>query len=108
MVYVALGIAYGMLVAAIAGRYSHALPQIDRNRRTLARYAPIVLIAPLFIFAIPVVVLGALVLLLTRIEGFDRVLSSPRALMIGRLAALAVVAVALPGFVAGILEIASG
>ncbi|HEX2698630.1 MAG TPA: hypothetical protein VHM89_00295 [Acidimicrobiales bacterium] len=106
VVFGALVVVHGMLVAAVAGRYSQALPSPSRDRRSLARHAPLGLLLP----AAPVVVLlavaGALAVALSRLEPLVAFLRSSRFVAGGRVALGIAGLVALPGSVSALIDIA--
>lgn len=106
-VFVALGLAYGMLVSALAGRYSRVLPLITKERRTIARYAPLLLLAPAFIVIVPLTIVGLLSMLFSRTDSLDRILGSRRTLIVGRVVGLVLVAIAAPGFAVALADIAA-
>ena len=106
-IFVALGLAYGMLVSALAGRYSRVLPLITKERRTIARYAPLLLLAPAFIVIVPLTIVGLLSMLFSRTDSLDRILGSRRTLIVGRVVGLVLVAIAAPGFAVALADIAA-
>ena len=105
-VFIALGLGHGMLVAAIAGRYSRALPLWSKDRRAIAAHAPLALLVPLFPAVLAVVVVAALVIAVSRSEALVRLLASPGALVAGRVVGVGLALVALPGFLAAVIDIA--
>ena len=66
IVFVALGLAHGMLVAAIAGRYSRLLPRISKRPGAIAAHAPLVIYAMAFPILVPIVGVGLLATALSR------------------------------------------
>lgn len=66
-VFSAIVVVHGMLVAALAGRYSRVLPLLARDRRTVAAYAPLVVLVPVAPIVLPLAVVGALTVGLSRI-----------------------------------------
>lgn len=107
LVYVALGWAYGMLVAAIAGRVSRWLPEITKERKVLAHYAPLLILGLLWFFLVPLAIGAVVTLLVTRVEGLDEVMAGRPLITVGRAIGSAAAAVAAPGFVAGVVDIAT-
>ena len=106
VVFGALVIVHGMLVAAVAGRYSRTLPLPSWDRRSLARHAPLAVLLPAAPFFVVVAVVGALAVGLSRVEPVVAFLRSTRALVVGRWALVAVSVVAVPGSVSALVEIA--
>ena len=107
LVFVALGWAYGMLVAAIAGRFSRWLPEITKDRQVIAHYTPLLLLGLLWLFLVPLAFAAVAALLVTRVEGLDKVMAGRGLMVVGRAIGLAAAAVAAPGFIAGVLDIAT-
>jgi hypothetical protein len=105
VVFSALVLAHGALVAAIAGRYSRALPLLTRQGRSIAAHAPILLVAPFASALIVIAVVGALVVLARSLGG--RLRSRP-VTVAGRVILAAVALVSLPGFLASVVDIARG
>lgn len=100
-------IGYGMLVGAIAGRFSRSLPLLRKDPKTLAMYVPPYLaLGPFLVVAtVPAAAGAGLAVLLARTNGADSLLESDRTMLAGRLLLAVAAAVALPGFVTGIAEI---
>lgn len=107
LIFVALGFAYGMLVAAIAGRFSRWLPEISKDRKVLAHYAPLLLLGLLWLFLVPLAIGAVVALVVTRAEQLDEVMAGRPLLTVGRAIGIAAAAVAAPGFVAGVVDIAT-
>jgi hypothetical protein len=109
--FAALVLFHGMLVAALAGRISRAVPLLGREPGAIVAHAPLLLLAPLVSVVLALIVAGVLVVLLTRarpvIAAWHARLLRPAGRVVLALLALA----ALPGFlsaVAGILERGQG
>ncbi|HVF52977.1 MAG TPA: hypothetical protein VNC78_05140 [Actinomycetota bacterium] len=107
LAFSAILIGYGMLLATLAGRYSRALPLISKDVKTVAKHAPLLLLVPAFGLLIPLTGAGLLGLWFSRAKGVDDLLTSPGYLRGGRIAAAVLTAIALPGFVIGIVDIAT-
>jgi len=107
LVFAALVLVHGMLVAALAGRYSRTLPLPSLRRRTLLAYAPLLLLVP----APPVVVIlsliGLLAVGLSRAQPVIKALRSHATAVAGRVVLAVVTIVALPGFVSAVMDIAT-
>lgn len=101
-----LVVLHGMLVAALAGRYSQTLPLLARDRRSLLGHAPLLALLPMAPALVVVAVVGGLVAALRRLEPLVNAVRSPKALVGGRVI-LAILAVgALPACVATFADIA--
>jgi len=107
LVFSALVLVHGMLVAALAGRYSRTLPPPSLRRRTLIAYAPMVLLIPAVPVAVILVVVGLLAVGLSRAEPVIKAVRSHATAVAGRIVLGVVTIVALPGFVSAVIEIAS-
>jgi hypothetical protein len=101
----ALVLLHGMVVAALAGRYSRALPLISGKRRAVVGHVPLLVllhVAPVVLLA----VLGSGVAVwLGRTRGAVAWLSSRRALVGGRLILGGFFVAALPGSISAFAEI---
>ena len=107
LAFSAVIIGYGMLLAAIMGRYSRFLPLLKRDWKTVVRYVPsyVVFGPALAILAVPVIGVGAFAVLAARVEGIDRLWYSDRVSLAGRALLVVIAAIAAPGFVMGVAEI---
>jgi hypothetical protein len=103
-VFGALALAQGAAVAAFAGRWSATQPLLT-TPRALFRYLPMVPFLLFLPFAAAVVVLVLVSIGWARL-GMTARLSSPRALLIGRIALVAVALLALPGSLVALADIA--
>jgi hypothetical protein len=106
LVFGALVVVHGMLVAAIAGRYSNALPLISRERRSLLAYAPLLVVLPVAPAAVFLLLIGVVIVLLSRSDMLIQFLSSRSAALGGRVALVAVTLVSLPGCLSALSSIA--
>jgi len=106
VVFGALVVVHGMAVAAIAGRYSRTLPILSKERRSLLAYAPLLVLLPVVGVAVFLVLVGVLVVLLSRWLTLIRFLRSRAATVGGRLALAAVSLIALPGCLSALSDIA--
>lgn len=105
----ALVVAHGMLVAALAARYSHSLAPFSRGSRAWLGYAPLLALAPIF----PALALfgagGAVAVLVGKTAGQPSALGSGMsrsALIVGRAVLCGAALIALPGFVSAVTDIA--
>lgn len=102
-----LVVMHGMLVAALAGRYSSALPVVS-NRRSVLGYAPLLVLAPVFpVYAVFAIVGGLVVALRRRLERVAEFLRSRKALVGGRVILAGTSLVALPGCISAVADIAA-
>ena len=106
IVFVALGLAHGMLVAAIASRYSRLLPPISKRPGAIAAHAPLVIYGMAFPVLVPIVGVGVLATVLSRSAKIRRLIASARIEKAGRVLGVALAAIALPGFAAALIDIA--
>ena len=66
-VFSAVVVVHGMLVAALAGRYSRVLPLPSRDRCSLIPYAPLIVLVPVAPAIVPIVAVGAPTVWLSRL-----------------------------------------
>ena len=104
-VFGALVVSHGMLVAALAGRYSRVLPLLSRRSRSVVAHAPLLLVAPMAPVLVPVTLVGIVTVLLARIPRIVSGVRSGRVRIAGRVVLAAAVLVALPGFVSSVADI---
>ena len=104
LVFAALGVGQGMLLAALAGRYSRSLPLLSIRARALAAHAPLLILVPGVALLVPVVV-GALFAIAGQRLWTVRSLA-PKIRVWGRVLVPVVAVVALPGFVSAVIDIA--
>jgi hypothetical protein len=103
--FLVLGLFQGMVVAALAGRYSRALPLVASRPRVIAAYAPLLLLIPLFP-VIPVIIAAGLVaVVVSQIRPVVAAWRDRRVVTAGRVAVAAVGLIALPGFVSALVDI---
>ena len=103
--FVTLGLLHGMLVAAIAGRYSRSLPLISKDWRTVIPYAPLLLLIPGFVLLLLVVLAAAVAIVLNALPKVNEVWMSHRVSVAGRVLAVGATVIMLPFFVMGMVEI---
>jgi hypothetical protein len=107
IVFSALVLVHGMLVAALAGRYSRSLPPPSWRRRTLMAYAPLLLLIPAAPVAVVLAVVGLLAVGLSRAEPARKAIRSHATAVAGRIVLSVVTMVALPGFASAVIDIAA-
>lgn len=104
-VFAALAVAHGMLVAALAGRYSRSLALISRRPRTIVGHGPLLLLGPMFPVIVPLALIGLLTVGLSRLQRVVEVLRSRRFVTVGRIVLVVIVLFALPSFVFSVGDI---
>jgi len=108
VVFTALALAYGVTLTGFVARLSSWLPLPSRERGVLAKYSPIALVGLVgFTVTSLLVLVGALVVGLTRWPPLARTIRSRTAVTVGRMVLVALLAIALPGPVQSIQDIVS-
>jgi hypothetical protein len=97
---------HGILVAALVGRLSRAVPLVAAEPRAIAAHAPLLLLLPLAPVGVLAAIVGAVVVVVaSRIPRVVAAVQARRLVVVGR-AALAVAGlVVLPGFVSTVVDI---
>jgi hypothetical protein len=103
--FTALVVFHGMLVAALAGRISRAMPLLGSGPRAIAAHAPLLLLLPLGAAVLVLAIVGAVVVLASQIPVVVTAWRNRRLVTGGRVALAAVALVALPGFVSAVVDI---
>ena len=103
--FTALVLVHGMLVAAVAGRFSRALPLFSRRRRAVLLHAPILLLAPVAGLLVVVIVVGLIAVFAARYRPLVEALRSVKVVVAGRIILASLALVALPGFVSSMADI---
>jgi hypothetical protein len=101
----ALVLFHGMLVAALAGRGSRAVPLLAWEPRAIAGHAPLLLLAVVPPVALVLAVVGGLVVLATRFPPLVAAWHARRLVPAGQLVLALVALVALPGFLYAVADI---
>jgi len=105
-VFSLLALAYGLALAGWMARLSTWLPLLSREWRVLARYAlPAVLAVVAYPVTAVLVVLGLVLVLATRWDALVDAVRSHRARLVGRVALVALLVLALPGALASMADI---
>lgn len=107
LVFSALVLVHGMLVAALAGRYGRALPPPSLRRQTLIAYAPLLLLIPAVPLAVIFAVVGLLAVGISRAEPVIKAIRSHATAVVGRIVLAVGAIAALPGFVSAVIDIAT-
>jgi len=102
--FAALVVVHGMLVAALAGRVSRAVPLLALRPGAIAVHAPLLLLLPAGPVAVVVVLVGVVVVLVTRISA-AATWHARRLVTAGRVALAVAGLVAVPGFVWAVINI---
>jgi hypothetical protein len=103
--FAALVLFHGMLVAALAGRISRAVPLLGREPRAIVAHAPLLLLAPLVPVVLALLVAGVLAVLLTRARPVIAAWHGRLLRPAGQVALALLALAALPGFLAAISSI---
>jgi hypothetical protein len=109
VLFAALAVAFGVVLAAVTARVSAWLPLPANKPRVLLRYIPPALVAGLLFIPVTaaLVVVGAVVVVATRWRGLVDAVRSPRAVLVGRVLAIGLVVVSLPSAVTSVADIAT-
>jgi hypothetical protein len=105
LTFSALVLFHGMLVAALAGRASRAIPLLAREPRAIAAHAPLLLLVPLLPVVGVLAVVGALVVLVTRTRPVLAAWHARRLVPAGQVLLALVALLALPGFASAVASI---
>jgi hypothetical protein len=103
--FATLVVFHGMLVAALAGRLSRALPLLAARPGAVAVHAPLLLVLPAPSVALMLVLVGALVVLVSRIPRVVAAWHARRLVTLGRVALAVAALVAFPGFASAVVDI---
>jgi hypothetical protein len=105
VVFSALVLVHGMVVAGLAGWAGHHLPLLSRSPRAVAAYLPVLALVAFPPVAVLVVLVGAAVVLLSQARPVMAVWRSGRVLTAGWIALVVLLAVAIPTFTAAVADI---
>jgi hypothetical protein len=104
--FTVLVVFHGMLVAALAGRLSRAVPLLAARPGAIAVHAPLLLLVlPGPSVALMLVIVGVLVVLVSRIPSVAAAWHNRRLLVLGQVTLALITLVALPGFTMAIVDI---
>jgi hypothetical protein len=104
--FTALVVFHGMLIAALAGRLSRAVPLLASQPRAVAAYAPLLLLAlPGPAVALVLIGVGVAVVLVSRIPSIVRAWRSRSVVAVGRVGLAVAALVAVPGSASTIVDI---
>jgi hypothetical protein len=104
--FTVLVVFHGMLVAALAGRLCRAVPLLAARPGAFAVHAPLLLLVlPGPSVALVLIIVGVLVVLVSRIPTVVAAWHNRRLLVLGRAALALITLVALPGFTMAVVDI---
>jgi hypothetical protein len=103
--FTVLVVFHGVLVVALAGRVSRALPLLSARPRAIAAHAPLVLLLPLGTVALVLAMVGVVVVVASQIPPLVAALHARRLVAVGRVALVVAGLVLLPGFVSAVVDI---
>jgi hypothetical protein len=108
VVFAVLSLAFGVTVTGVVARLSAWLPLPSTEPRVLVRYALPAAVALIgFSVTAALALVGLAVVLLTRWRPLVAAVRSPRAVVVGRVLSVAVIAAALPNALSSVVDIAS-
>jgi hypothetical protein len=108
VVFTALALVFGVVLAAVMARLSQWLPLLTADRRVLVRYlGPAVVSALAFPITATLAVTCIVAMIATRFRPVVDAVRSGRWVIAGRVATLVVVAVTLPHTVSSLIDIAT-
>lgn len=108
VVFALIVLVHGMLVAALAGRYSRNLPLLAGDRGSVVRNAPLFLLVLSPFVAVVVAAGGGLAVALSRLQPLVVRMRAHGTTVAGRLVLAALALVALPSFLSAVVDIMRG
>jgi hypothetical protein len=97
---------HGLLVAALAGRLSRAVPLLAASPGAIAAHAPLLLLLLLAPLGLLAAIVGAVVVVVaSRIPQVVAAVQSPRLVVVGRAALAVACLLVVPGFVSTVVNI---
>jgi hypothetical protein len=103
--FAALVVFHGVLVAALAGRVSRAVPLLGAGPRAIAAHAPLLLLLLLGSAVLLLAIVGVMVVLASQLPAVVAAWRDRRLVTVGRVALAAVAVVAFPGFTSAVVDI---
>jgi hypothetical protein len=103
--FATLVVFHGVLVAALAGRVSRAVPLLGTGPRAITAHAPLLLLAPLGSAVLVVAIVGVVVVLASQVPMVVAAWRGRRLVTVGRVALAVVAVVALPGFASAVVDV---
>jgi hypothetical protein len=104
VVFAALVLFHGMLVAALAGRLSRAVPLLAPTPRAIVAHVPLLLLA-LGSVALVAAIVGIVVVLASQVPAVAAAWRDRRSVTVGRVVLVLVALVALPSFASAVVDI---
>jgi hypothetical protein len=96
---------HGLLVAALAGRLSRAVPLLAASPGAIAAHAPLLVLLLLVPLGLLVVMVGVVVVVASRIPPVVAAAQSPRLVVVGRAALAVTCLLVIPEFVSTVVTI---
>jgi hypothetical protein len=103
--FAVLVVFHGLLVAALAGRLSRAVPLLAASPGAIAAHAPLLLLLLLAPVGLLAAIVGVVVVVASRIPQVVAAVQSPRLVVVGRAALLVACLLVVPGFVSTVVNI---
>jgi hypothetical protein len=103
--FAALVVFHGLLVAALAGRLSRAVPLLAASPGAIAAHAPLLVLLLLVPLGLLVVMVGVVVVVASRIPPVVAAAQSRRLVVVGRAALAVACLLVVPGFVSTVVTI---
>ena len=103
--FAVLVVFHGMLVAALAGRLSRAVPLLAASPGAIAAHAPLLVLLLLAPVALLAAIVGAVVVGASRIPHVVAAVQTPRLTVVGRAALAVTCLLVVPGFVSTVVNI---
>jgi hypothetical protein len=103
--FAVLVVFHGLLVAALAGRLSRAVPLLAASPGAIAAHAPLLLLLLLAPVGLLAAIVGVVVVVASRIPQVVAAVQSPRLVVVGRAALVVACLLVVPGFVSTVVNI---
>jgi hypothetical protein len=103
--FAALVVFHGLLVAALAGRLSRAVPLLAASPGAIAAHAPLLLLLLLAPLGLLAAIVGVVVVVASRIPQVVAAVQSPRLVVVGRAALVVACLLVVPGFLSTVVTI---
>jgi len=103
--FAVLVVFHGLLVAALAGRLSRAVPLLAASPGAIAAHAPLLLLGLLAPLGLVAAIVGVVVVGASRLPRVVAAVQSPRLVVVGRAALVVACLLVVPGFVSTVVTI---
>jgi hypothetical protein len=103
--FAALVVFHGLLVAALAGRLSRAVPLLAASPGAIAAHAPLLLLGLLAPLGLLAAIVGVVVVGASRLPRVVAAVQSPRLVVVGRAALVVACLLVVPGFLSTVVTI---